>query len=105
MRAQHVYGKNGVMAELEPLRETAVSHELCIIVEVSAPTKALARALCNTARVALLHAAYPGQIATGGNFASPLTPLENYLGEVCGFNVYVRRAWMLMVARTDIISL
>ena len=35
-----VYGKNGVMGELEPVKTPA--HELCIIVEVSAATQGLA---------------------------------------------------------------
>jgi hypothetical protein len=83
----HEYGKSGVMAELEPIRN-AVSHEMCIIAEVAAPTQELANAICNKARVALMHIAYPGQLATGGNLASPFTPLEIPLGEVCAFNVY-----------------
>jgi hypothetical protein len=83
----HEYGKNGVMAELEPLRN-AISHEICVIAEVAAPTQELATAICNKARVDLMHLAYPGQLATGGNLASPFTPLEIPLGEVCAFNVY-----------------
>jgi multidrug efflux pump len=45
-------------------------------------------ALCNRARVALMHLSYPGQMATAGNIASPFTPLEIPLGQVCAFNVY-----------------
>jgi hypothetical protein len=83
----HEYGRNGVMAELEPFRGT-MPHEMCIIAEVAAPTLELAMAICNKARVDLMHLAYPGQLATGGNLASPFTPLEIPLGEVCAFNIY-----------------
>ena len=83
----HVYGKNGVMGALEPIRD-AKPHELCILCEAVAPTQEAASAICNTARVACLHAAYPGQLATGGNMAFPLTPLENEIGPVCAFSIY-----------------
>ena len=82
----HVYGKNGVMGDLEPVKTPA--HELCIIVEVAAATQALATAICGKARTSLMHAPYPGRIATAGNLASPFTPLEIPLGQACEFNVY-----------------
>lgn len=82
----HLYGKNGVMGDLEPVKTPA--HELCIILEVAAATQALATAICNKARTSLMHAPYPGRIATAGNLASPFTPLEIPLGEACEFNVY-----------------
>ena len=82
----HLYGKNGVMGELEPVKTPA--HELCIIVEVAAATQGLATAICNKTRTSLMHAPYPGRIATAGNLASPFTPLEIPLGQACEFNVY-----------------
>ncbi|HEY6983368.1 acyclic terpene utilization AtuA family protein [Reyranella sp.] len=82
----HIYGKNGVMADLEPVKVPA--HELCIIVEVAAATQALATAICGKLRTSLMHAPYPGRIATAGNLASPFTPLEIPLGQACEFNVY-----------------
>ena len=81
-----LYGKNGVMGELEPV--TTPAHELCIIVEVAAATQGLATAICNKTRTSLMHAPYPGRIATAGNLASPFTPLEIPLGQACEFNVY-----------------
>lgn len=36
----------------------------------------------------LLHGAYEGQVATAGNLASPLTPLETPLGLVFKFSIY-----------------
>ncbi|GAA4338226.1 acyclic terpene utilization AtuA family protein [Pigmentiphaga soli] len=83
----HIYGRNGVMGPLEPLVDR-VSHELCIIVEVAATTQDLATAICGRLRSSLLHAPYPGRLATAGNLAHPFTPLEIPLGPVCEFNVY-----------------
>ena len=60
-----VYGRNGVMGELEPVKTPA--HELCIILEVAAATQSLATAICGKARTSLMHAPYPGRIATAGN--------------------------------------
>jgi len=82
----HLYGKNGVMGDLEPVKTPA--HELCIIIEVAAATQALASAICGKARTSLMHSPYPGRIATAGNLASPFTPLEIPLGQACAFNVY-----------------
>ena len=82
----HLYGKNGVMGDLEPVKTPG--HELCIIVEVAATTQKIATAICGRIRTGLMHAPYPGRIATAGNLASPFTPLEIPLGEACEFNVY-----------------
>ncbi|WP_322032121.1 acyclic terpene utilization AtuA family protein [Paraburkholderia sp. J76] len=83
----HVYGRNGVMGELEPLKER-VPHEVGLLAEVTAQTQRLANAICSQARVAVLHMPYPGQLATGGNFAIPLNPPENPIGPVCRFSIY-----------------
>ncbi|MDN6860233.1 acyclic terpene utilization AtuA family protein [Pseudomonas sp. CAN2814] len=83
----HVYGKHAVMGEREPLRQHD-PHEIGVLGEVTAPTQALANAICSTARIAMLHMPYPGQLATGGNFAIPLNPPENPLGPVCRFSLY-----------------
>ncbi|MEN0108602.1 MAG: acyclic terpene utilization AtuA family protein [Pseudomonas sp.] len=83
----HVYGKHAVMGEREPLRHQQ-PHEVGIVGEVTAPTQALANAICSTARIAMLHMPYPGQLATGGNFAIPLNPPENPIGPVCRFSLY-----------------
>jgi len=83
----HVYGKNGVMGEYEPAKEFTPL-EVCVILEVAAPTQEMATAICSRARTELLHCPYTGRIATAGNIALPFTPLEIPLGSVCKFNVY-----------------
>ena len=83
----HVYGRDAVMGELEPRRHV-VPHEVGLLGEVTAPTQDLANAICSSARIAVLHMPYPGQLATSGNFAIPLNPPENPIGPVCRFSVY-----------------
>jgi hypothetical protein len=83
----HLYGKNGVMGELEPARRQgarALHHRR----GRGGRRRSLATAICGKARTSLMHAPYPGRIATAGNLASPFTPLEIPLGQACEFNVY-----------------
>lgn len=82
----HVYGKNGVMGPLETAQTTP--HEIAVLGEVVAPTEELSHTIANNARASILHFAYPGQMATTGNFASPLSPHEQNAGAVFKFSVY-----------------
>ena len=66
------------MGSLEP--ETSVAHEIGILGEILAPTQDKATSIAGFARVCTLHSAYPGQVATAGNLALPLTPLESPVG-------------------------
>jgi hypothetical protein len=83
----HLYGKNGVMGDAEPLKHV-VPHEIGVVGEVTAPTQAAANAICNSTRISVLHMPYPGQVATAGNFAIPMNPPENPIGPVCKFSIY-----------------
>ncbi len=83
----HVYGKNGVMGALEPLKTTA-AHELCIVIEAVAPTQAEADSLCGIFRSTLLHYGYPGRISTAGNLAFPFSPSDMPLGKLFEFGIY-----------------
>ncbi len=82
----HVYGAGGVMGELEP--SAAVAYEVGVLGEATAPTPELAKAIAALARVAVLHLSYPGQMATAGNLALPLSPMDNPIGPVCAFSLY-----------------
>ena len=82
----HVYGRDAVMGDLEP--SARVPHEVGILGEVTAPAPGLAKAIATTARIAVLHAPYPGQLATAGNLALPLNPMDNPIGPVSAFTVY-----------------
>jgi len=84
----HIYGKNGVMADLEPTPSTATSHELGIIIEATAPTQADADTICAFARSTMLHYGYEGRRATAGNLAFPYSPSDLHAGAVYEFSVY-----------------
>ena len=81
-----IYGKNAVMGDLEPCTDTP--HEVGVLGEVTAPTAELAKTICTTARVATLHLSYDDQMATAGNLALPLNPIDIPIGPVCAFTVY-----------------
>lgn len=83
----HTYGHNGIMGSLEPELDT-FPKEICLCGEARAATQAQATHVINTARIACLHAAYPGQIATAGNFAMPFPPYDIPLGQVSEFCIY-----------------
>ncbi len=83
----NIYGKNGVMGKLEPLKEIH-SHELGIIIEAVAETQEIANTICSFARSTMLHYGYPGRIATAGNLAFPYSPSDFKAGAVYHFNLY-----------------
>ena len=83
-----VYGRDGVMGKLEPLRESTMSHEFGIIIEAVADTQELANTICATARSTMLHYGYEGRRATAGNLAFPYSPSDFKAGEVYEFSVY-----------------
>ena len=83
----HIYGKDGVMGPLEPLKETT-SHELGLVFEVVAPTQEKAQALCSFARSFLMHYHYEGRKATAGNLALLYSPSDIPMGPVYSFNIH-----------------
>ncbi len=92
----HVYGKDGVMGALEPVRHTC-SHELGIVIEAVGPTQEAADAVCSVTRSTLLHYGYPGRISTAGNLALPFSPSDAKMGEVFEFSLY----HLMPLARPD----
>lgn len=63
-----VYGRDGVMGELEPLRHR-LSHELCIVVQGVAPTKEMAEEVCMTGSRQMFYARLPNVKGTAGGVA------------------------------------
>lgn len=82
----HFYGRNGTMGPIEP--SPVAGHELGILGEVVAPSQELSYTIANNARASILHMPYTDQVATTGNFASPLSPHETPVGPVFRFNLY-----------------
>jgi hypothetical protein len=83
----HVYGKNGVMGPMEPLKDR-VSHELGLIIDVVGPDQDEANAVCAHTRSTLLHYGYSGRLSTAGNLAFLFSPSDIPCGDVYEFNVY-----------------
>lgn len=83
-----IYGRDGVMGKLEPMREKPASHEFGIVIEAVAATQQLADTICSMARSTMLHFGYPGRRATAGNLAFPYSPSDLHAGEVYAFSVY-----------------
>lgn len=83
----HVYGKNGVMGELEPVKKSS-SHELGIVIEAIGRSQEEADSLLAVTRSALLHFGYEGRIATAGNLAFPFSPSDVAMGKVFEFSIY-----------------
>ena len=64
----HIYGKNGVMGDLEPIKEIR-SHELCIVVEGVAPTKEMAQEVTMIGARQIFYARLPEVKGTAGTAA------------------------------------
>jgi hypothetical protein len=81
-----VYGKNGVLGELEPIQ--TAGHELGLVVDVVAKTQELADSIAGYfwARIFLSH--YKGRKTTAGNVAVPFSPPIVSAGEVYSFNIW-----------------
>ena len=84
----HIYGKDGVMAALEPTPTAQNSHELGIVIEATARSQKEANTICAFARSTMLHYGYPGRRATAGNLAFPYSPSDFHAGEVYEFSLY-----------------
>jgi len=81
-----IYGRDGVMGSLEPVKESS-NHELGIIIEVVARTQEMANTICSFARSSMLHYGYPGRVATAGNLAFPYSPSDFKAGAVYEFSL------------------
>jgi hypothetical protein len=62
----NIYGKNGVMGDLEPVKETR-SHELCVVVQAVAPTIDMAEEICMTGTRQMFYARLPDVKGTAGS--------------------------------------
>lgn len=66
-----VYGRDGVMGELEPLRDQP-GHELCVMVQGVAPTSEMAEELTLTGLRQMFYARLPDVKGTAGSVSFPL---------------------------------
>lgn len=84
--AIRIYGRNGTMGELEPVRETT-AHELCLIIEATAPTQESASAIAGIVRHQALHLPIPEWSGLITALACPYNPAHLDRGAVYRFNV------------------
>ena len=63
-----VYGRDGILGELEPLRNRP-AHELCIVVQGVAPTKEMAEEVCMIGTRQMFYARLPNVKGTAGGVA------------------------------------
>jgi hypothetical protein len=66
--AYTVYGRDGILGDLEPLRDKP-GHELCIVVQGVAPTKEMAEEVCMTGSRQMFYARLPNVKGTAGGVA------------------------------------
>jgi hypothetical protein len=84
----NIYGRDGVMANLEPKASLEGVHELGIIIEAVAQSQEQADTICSFARSTMLHYGYEGRRSTAGNLAFPYSPSDFHTGEVYVFSLY-----------------
>ncbi|TCT10227.1 acyclic terpene utilization AtuA family protein [Paralcaligenes ureilyticus] len=83
----HVYGRDGVMRELEP-EPASLGKELGLLIEAVDQNQEAAHAAVHFLSGTLLHCSFPGQFNTAGNLAFPYSPSEIDAGPVYAFSVY-----------------
>jgi len=81
----HVFGKNGVLQDLEPVKEIR-SHELCIVAEGVAPNGELAERITDFATRMMFFARIPGVKGTAGAAAfiekKPMRATPSYMWSI-----------------------
>jgi hypothetical protein len=86
--AFHVFGRDAVLGLSEPLRLLAKSHELGVLLVVTAPTQEIADKVVNTGRLGLFMGQFVGRRSTAGNTAIPLQRMCFPLGPSFVFNIW-----------------
>ncbi|MBW2219772.1 MAG: acyclic terpene utilization AtuA family protein [Deltaproteobacteria bacterium] len=81
-----VYGMNGVMGTLEPVK--TLPHEVGLLIEVVASAQDQATSICMFVHAQILHYGFAGRISTAGNLAFPFSPQDIPSGAVHRFNIY-----------------
>lgn len=81
-----IYGKNGTMGPLEPVKES-LAHELCLIIEVTAPSQDEASSIAGIVRHQGLHLPIPEWSGLITALACPYNPAHLDRGPIYRFNV------------------
>ena len=81
------YGRNGVMADREPIKNGS-AHELGFVIEAVADTQDTANAVIAMTRTTMLHSDFPGRLCKEGNMAIPFSPSDFEVGPMYRFSVF-----------------
>ena len=81
-----IYGKNGTMGPLEPVKEI-LAHELCLIIEITAPSQDEASSIAGIVRHQGLHLPIPEWSGLITALACPYNPAHLDRGPIYRFNV------------------
>jgi hypothetical protein len=71
-----VYGRDGVLGELEPKRSGAAPNELAVVLEAVGDSEETASTVAASLRSLMVHTDFPGRQCTEGSFALPFSPAE-----------------------------
>jgi hypothetical protein len=82
----HTYGRDGVMAGREPVKEIR-GHELGFVVDVVGKSAEVASAVIALSRTSMLHSDFPRRLCKEGNMAFPFSPSDLTAGEVYRFSM------------------
>ena len=83
-----LYGKDPLIKGLDTSKSTSFPTDVGVLGKVLASTQEEAKAVANLAKVFFIHAPYPGQVATAGNFVMPFSPCDIALGPAAEFCIY-----------------
>jgi hypothetical protein len=81
-----IYGKNGTMGPLEPVKEIR-AHELALLIEATAPSQEAASSIAGIVRHQALHLPIPEWSGLITALACPYNPAHLDRGAVYRFNV------------------
>jgi len=81
-----LYGRDAVLGEAET--RGGDEHEVGVLIDVVAPTQALAEEICYFAAIGNQNWPYPGRKTTAGNVAQRFTEIVNPLGEIYRWSIW-----------------
>jgi len=82
-----IYGRDGVMGELEPMRNSAAGHEVGVLITITAPTQELANKIATFVSHVSAHLPVPEYQGIVSSIAYPFSPPEIPRGAVYRFSL------------------
>lgn len=81
------YGHGAIMGTSDPIKQFKAD-ELCVVIDVVAPTQEFADEVCAFLRSAINHDEFPGCRTSAGNVAFPFSPSDLRAGPVFQFTIW-----------------